>query len=390
MKKRTTTKLEIRKNKASPFYVSFYEKGKRAYQSFKTRLEADAFAKAIEKKNKLPADMDMTTLDLLEFAKFRALCRDCKISVEEGFSEVYDFIVGKHKVPQDGITISEGIRLFLQSRQKTNSREGTIQDYQSYTPWITNYFGDTRPISSITPEDLMRLVQTRDKVNVRQRFAGKLRTIFRYFYTSGIIKNKFPVELITIEKIKTDEKPPCILSVDDAKLLFASLPQEPTVLAAFALGAFAGMRPEEICTDSSKKVIAWEDVNIKSRIITLSGKTSKVRRIRQLNGLPDNLWSFLELTPPEERHGAICKKTYGQLRVIRQKLPLKLGRDILRHSFGSYAYYKMDPKIVVLMMGHLREFKTFEKHYMGLASKETAEEYFSILPISKNSVAAKC
>lgn len=145
--------IEERKGKASPFLVRYFEKGIRSSQSFKTRSEAEEFMAVVEKKNQLPADMNMSTLDLLEFAKFRALCKDCKISVEQGFSEAYDIIVAKHKIPEGGTTIGEAIRQFLLSRQKTNSRDGTITDYLSYTTWITKYFGDFRKISRIIQHD---------------------------------------------------------------------------------------------------------------------------------------------------------------------------------------------------------------------------------------------
>lgn len=140
------------KKEGSP-YLSYYEKGKRAYRSFKTRSEAKSFMDAVGKKNRLPGDMNMSTLDLLKFAKFRALCNDCKISVEQGFLKAYDVIVEKHKVTEDSLTIGEGIRQFLLLCQKTNSRDGTTTDYLSYTTCITEYFGDSRKISRIIQHD---------------------------------------------------------------------------------------------------------------------------------------------------------------------------------------------------------------------------------------------
>lgn len=68
------------------------------------------------------------------------------------------------------------------------------------------------------------------------------------------------------------------------------------------------------------------------------------------------------------------------MRRIRRKIPLELPKDIFRHSFATYGYYKYDPKDLIVMMGHLRGFTTFEKHYMGLADRASAEKYFAIMP----------
>lgn len=96
--------------------------------------------------------------------------------------------------------------------------------------------------------------------------------------------------------------------------------------------------------------------------------------------MPDNLWKFLELVPAEQRKGKVC--TYSHATMIRYRRTYlgKAEQDIFRHSFGTYGYYHLDPKQVVEIMGHLRGFKTFDKFYKGQANKESAAEYFSIVP----------
>ena len=151
-------------------------------------------------------------------------------------------------------------------------------------------------------------------------------------------------------------------------------------MASYALWAFAGLRPEEVCPKDKKGRLEWSAINFNERVITVCGSVSKVRKNRKLQNLPENLWRFLELTPPEKRIGAVCTKSYSTMRRIRRKIPLELPKDIFRHSFATYGYYKYDPKDLIVMMGHLRGFTTFEKHYMGLADRASAEKYFAIMP----------
>lgn len=214
---------------------------------------------------------------------------------------------------------------------------------------------------------------------MKKALCVKLRIFFKYFRQKEWIDENI-AETLTVESRRRDEENPTILTPEQTALVFKSLPNDSDVLACYALWAFAGLRPEEVCPKDKKGRLEWSAINFNERVITVCGSVSKVRKNRKLQNLPENLWRFLELTPPEKRIGAVCTKSYSTMRRIRRKIPLELPKDIFRHSFATYGYYKYDPKDLIVMMGHLRGFTTFEKHYMGLADRASAKKYFAIMP----------
>ena len=380
MKKKSNVVLDIREGRSSPFRVRYYENGKRVNQSFKNRSDAEAFIASLNTVNSLPRNMGVAPRELLELLRFKDTCANLNIELSEGVDKACKMLRSSFCADKSPFTLAEALKKFLASRIKLKSRQPTIDEYEQYINSAIEYFGKDFSLSDITYNELLRFVMSRKTPSVREKLASKLRTIFKWLFIDGLVKEN-PALRLHIEKVKTDETPPEILTVEDAAKVIGSLPRDNSILACYALMMFAGLRPEEISAkDSSKRVLEWNDIKFETRKIVLSGSSSKVRKVRLLDTLPDNLWKFLELTPPEERVGRVCKYTYEQMRGVRKNIPVRLPKDVFRHCFASYGYYTFDPRKVITMMGHLRGFATFEKHYMGLTNQTEAIKYFGIMP----------
>ena len=285
--------------------------------------------------------------------------------------------------------LHNAISKFMITREKTKCRDRTIYEYNCYLGKLEKSFGAECPLCNIKGENLKSLLEAISSPSVKRNYLKILKAFFNYAAKNGWIKEN-PTTNIAREHITVDEMPPAILSVEQTKSFFEKLPPNPIVQISFALLAFAGLRPEEVCPKSTtKQRLAWENINFSTREITVTGATSKIRRLRILSGLPDNLWKFLELVPAEQRKGKVC--TYSHATMIRYRRTYlgKAEQDIFRHSFGTYGYYHLDPKQVVEIMGHLRGFKTFDKFYKGQANKESAAEYFSIVPKTEENTKAQ-
>ena len=244
---------------------------------------------------------------------------------------------------------------------------------------VEKAIGADIPIDAVDEAALAQIVHKCTTISVREHCSKTVKAFFSFCMEQYKLE-KNPTTNIKVEKIKKDELPPSVLPPAKIKEIFETLPQKANILATFALLAFAGLRPEEVCTKTSKKCIGWEDINFQTKVITVSGATSKIRRLRTLNELPDNLWAFLALTAPGQRHGPVCDISYSTLRRIRRKVLGKAPQDIFRHCFASYGYHYLAPHLVIEILGHVRQFKTFEKYYKGQADQKSAKEYFSIFP----------
>lgn len=234
-------------------------------------------------------------------------------------------------------------------------------------------------------------------ITIRHR-RSHLLCAFAWWVEQGWLTDN-PVEKIKRPQVVTEE--PGILSVDEASRLFeANQKADPEICGLLALGAFAGMRA------SAVSKVDLEELDFHQRgILTPANKTKKRRR-QWIEGLPANLWKWLERTPPSafqmterqykhrrseayKRAGLLVeaddiarenrkREAEGRPLVTWQvKHPPK---NCLRHSFATYhVALHRDPGKTALLLSH-RNQEVLYQHYLGTATQADAERYFMIVP----------
>ena len=172
------------------------------------------------------------------------------------------------------------------------------------------------------------------------------------------------------------------LSVENVITLLKSLPKE--VCPTFALMLFCGIRPLEIIPSEGKECLKWEDINFKTKSIYISTKVAKTRRERNIVAAPENIWEWLELYPSEKRTGNVFPYSYMTYRRIRDSIPVKMTKDVCRHTFGTFGFYFLSLQTTLEILGHIGRYKTYDDHYKGQGSKEDAKWFFSLTPNNLN------
>jgi integrase len=211
-----------------------------------------------------------------------------------------------------------------------------------------------------------------------------------------------PAKKVRTPEVVTPE--PGILTVEETEALFrANEKVDPEICGLLALGAFAGIRASAI----SK--IDYDEIDFNQRGIHTPAEKTKKRRRQWIEGLPDNLWEWLERTPCSafelthrqfmhrrsealKRAGLLIeaddiayenrkREERGEPRVKwKPKCPPK---NCFRHSFATYhVALHRDPGKTALIMSHRNQQILFQ-HYLGIATKEQAERYFQILPSNR-------
>ena len=367
------------------YLVRYYANGTRVGKSFRTRSEAEVFASALETTQGMPLNTELTATSLLSAIQFQELCMKLGKSPEDGYKEATDYLLAKYNKDNEhaGITLSKAIGFFIASRLRQNCRESTMDEYFYHFSRLEKKFGKDYLLAMLDRETIQSLIDNCSTISAKEHLLIKIRTLLNYAVKERYIKEN-PAQYINLEKRMTDDKLPEVFTVEETKEIFRKvLKLDYATIAAYALLAFAGLRPEEVCSKAkSKRVIQWEDVDFEKREIVIQGATSKIRRMRVLSGLPDNLWTFLEMVPKEKRHGRVYHKSHSTYVRVRRKIVPKNSKDKFRHSFGSYAYHYMSPHHVIEIMGHIRDFSTFCTHYKGVARISDAKEYFAITPES--------
>jgi integrase len=188
-------------------------------------------------------------------------------------------------------------------------------------------------------------------------------------------------------KEKTARVP--IFTPAEIRVILDTAPVE--LLPVVALGAFAGLRAEEI------RRLDWKAVDFLRKRIDVDGGISKTAAHRYV---PINETLFAWLQPVAKAAGRVAPSNlYRRLLKFHRELAegdAKKGRpavewknNALRHSFASYALEReQDAARVALWLGHTSPKVTFE-HYRERVTPEAAEEWFAVLPRTEGAKKSK-
>ena len=178
-----------------------------------------------------------------------------------------------------------------------------------------------------------------------------------------------PVE--KIEQLPEPKEEVAIFSPEQTEALLCMA--DPSIRPALAIGAFAGIRPEEILR------LPWKSVRLDHGDILVDGLHAKTGS-RRLVTITPNLRAWLESA---DRSGErVAPVNFRKLRVAAQMgahIPA-WPRDVLRHSFASHHLaLREDAAATALQLGHATT-KMLFAHYRGLVRKADAARYFDIVP----------
>ena len=283
--RKSSVQIVVRKNRPTPFTVKFREMGQRKTLAFKTRSEAEIFANTLKRSKRLPDDVMLNSSDLMAFMRLKSACEASGISLEAGVEKAISSLITPNDYINGGLSLAAALEKFVKTREALNSRSSTIADYSTYIAKAQNFFGADRAIKTITKRDLDALLDTQERLSVKKALCVKLRIFFKYFRQKEWIDENV-AETLTVESRRRDEENPTILTPEQTTRVFNSLPNDSDVLACYALWAFAGLRPEEVCPKDKKSRLEWSAINFNEHVITVCGSVSKVRKNRKLQICP--------------------------------------------------------------------------------------------------------
>jgi integrase len=295
--------------------------------------------------------------------------------------ELAQFRKWKQSKTATGIAIGEAIDIFVKSKQNRSSRhyDGLRRDLDL----LRDSIGKKRDVSEIETPELQSFINNR-RVGDRRRFnlRSELVSFFRWLREKSYLREgKTAAEkLDAIEKQAGHVQ---ILTVDQMRALLANVREE--FLPWLVIGAFAGIRSEEIAPDpkSKKSRLAWEDFKWKRRLIDVrreTAKTGKKRKPqRRLIPIEDNLLEWLR--PWHSARGAVCERQPTKHETCRlgKFIGGKWPHNCLRDSYGSYwmAIHKNMPALAYQMGNSVQ---MIEQSYHERQDELDAREWFSVFP----------
>lgn len=369
---RMSNKISIGKSglPKCPFEVRWNFGRERKRKRFKSRGDAEVFAETLREEVILPAAYRFSPDERSVFATIKALCERADVPLADALNFVRAGINSKAVA---GCPWAHAMQAFIDDAERRGARGQTLKFYRSRL----GLFASRENVQNIAEVDAGRAERYLAGILSPEHAKRALRAFFNFCKTQKWVAVN-PFELAKTPRRLKEFAAPSILSVADTKRLLSAVPQKWT--PAVAIMAFAGVRPNELASLDGAEVVRVGDIDFAARKITIRAEVSKVRRVRILTGLPANLWAWIEPLRGLPAEHNVAPASYDVLRRVKRNSGVNLPKDILRHSFASYAYHYIGAERAVEILGHIGGFGVFAKHYKGLATPDEAKKYFAILP----------
>jgi len=343
-------------------------------KAFGTRLEAETFADQCRARR---TNEGITAFGNEELAKYGK-------SVQDAISFYLDHLRAQERT----VPLDTAITELVESRRTG----GKSAEYCYGLKLRLGRFGKDftgRSAGSLTAKEIDAwLVGLKALPATRNTFRRDVQTLFSFCVKRGYSKEN---PALGAEIAKEIDKPPGILTVDEAKRLLACCGAD--VLPYAAIGMFAGLRSAEL------EKLDWTEVDLASGFIEVKAHKAKTGR-RRLVKIADNLKAWLEpLAQPtgvvapiglRKRFEAARRRTGfdtpGTETPEEKAAGLKLKdwpQNALRHSYGSYWLAKhQDTAALALQMGNSTQM--IFAHYRELVKPKDAEAFWGISPSAED------
>jgi integrase len=229
------------------------------------------------------------------------------------------------------------------------------------------------PLADVSPPEIDKfLLALTVSPRSRNNFRQVIGTLLKFGQVRGYVANDH-AGIGAVEKSSHTQAEVAVFTPDQIGTLLSSAKQE--LVPALALGAFAGVRPEEI------KRLDWADVNLDEGHIEIRAANAKTR-VRRLIPVQPNLRSWLlpyiQTSGPVQPFvnlGNEFLKAAGQANI-------KWKRNGLRHSFISYRVaHTANVAAVALEAGNSPQ--VISRNYLKCVTADEAQRWFGVMPNGK-------
>lgn len=361
-------------NPRCPFEVRWLDAGKTKRKRFKSKGDAVLFLAALQKDKFLPVDYKMTPDERIIFKQIKDTCAEVGLPL----AEICPLLrKNAHLWAVPGCEWSVAYRAFLNDLYKRGARPSTVDFYEDK---CGRFFRRVKP-SNILDITLPIVEEYLANYPSPEHTKRAMRPFFNFCIgKKWIAKN--PFVQAKIPRILKESAPISFLSIDETFVFLSTIPPKWQPIGALLL--FAGCRPFEVISQKGAPVMHVGDIDFVARKIAIRPETSKVRRLRILTHLPENLWAWLEPIRGRAPDSLIAPGSYDVWRKVKINTGLNLPKDVFRHSFASYAYHYIGAERAVEILGHVGGFAVFAKFYKALSNVETSAKYFNIYPDAKS------
>ncbi len=266
------------------------------------------------------------------------------------------------------ISLSDAADRFVAAKRQS-LRDVTVRWYENALALLCDKLGDVQSLCELDRAGIERALAPLTP-SMRNAMLRVLSAFFSWAVKSGYAVSN---PATGIEKVRVSRPKRAVLGVPEARAMLAMCEYAlPAAVPYLAVGLFAGIRPHEM------RKLRVED--FKNGYIYLGPDVAKTSSERTVPIRP-NLAAWLAAYPPTD---GVCTVSDITLTRTLRKLFNAVGaderKDILRHSYASYAYELTgDAAKVAAELGHTDTAMLF-RHYRGLVPPKSGTAFFGLTP----------
>lgn len=361
--------------RGKPHKISYWrEDGSRAAKFFASQGDALIFqAKFNEaKKDSLPDNLDASVDDRIILAQIKSECKRLNADLNDALACVKEHLadfLNESKIA--GCDWDSAANIYLTECARRGARPSTLRGYKFQILKAKSDL-NINDVGLLNPDAANKYLSS---VKYPLHAKRALRPFFNFCKNKGWV-NCNPFADAQTPRILREKTHPSIITPDDCRKLLNAVPVD--WQPAFALMAFAGLRPGEVVSPEHEPVIKIANIDFKNKRITVPAEVAKTRMTRVLTALPANIWAWLAPLQKLPKDDNVAPASYEVCRRVKRDIGVSIPKDALRHSFASYGYHFLGAEKTVEMLGHIGGFGVFAKHYKGLATPDDAKLYFAI------------
>ena len=218
------------------------------------------------------------------------------------------------------ITVADLREEHLEAMQKQGKRPPTIRDRRLYLGDFVEAYGDTlaATVTKAQAEDWIFEADTPSKQASRRR---ALHALFNYAMRREYVERN-PVATVEKPRELGPDKVDIFTPAEAEAVLRAAQDKDPRLVPYFAVGMFAGLRPQ-----NELRLLDWGNINLEAGLLTVTRRTSKTARVRHVPILP-NLRAWLESVPAAKRKGRLFYSRRAFFRVLGRDWPQSRGQSV--------------------------------------------------------------
>lgn len=379
---------DIREDRVRFKIAGLYVHGKRARRYFETRGEAETFVESEEIKRvnlgTRAAHIDGSLAeDAVRAAEILrphglAVFDAARLAAESvvklsplgvGIGQAVEFYVEAMRQRNASVTVARLMEEFLENRRAKAKSKMYLKDLELRLARFARDMEPSRMVSEIPAVDVDRWIHG---LGVGPQTMNNFRAVLSAAWSFAVKRGYATKNVVSlVDKVKVTRDHVATFAPEQVGRLLNAATFE--LVPFLAIGAFAGLRPEEL------KRLQWADVSFEDRLITVNAGVSKTAR-KRFAEIPENLLEWLR--PYVGRTGEVtCVNLQKLMLAARRAAGIEAWpQDVMRHTFASahYAHFK-NPAHTALLLGH-RNQDMLLNHYRNLVRPADAARFWKIVP----------